>query len=225
MSTVTSTTVAQPPGGRHSTDEPLSIVLHGVSWETYSRLCDEVPHRMPHAYDAGVLELMTHSLLHGRYHRRLARLLDVLTEELNIPILSGGAMTLKEQSVLRGVEPDDVYWIAGEAAMRGKTEFTPGSDPPPDLVIETEISRTVIDRLQILAALGVGEVWRSSPEGIEVLLLNEDGTYEEATASKALPLPVVAELAPFARIDDATDETTLIRQFREWVRERFADQL
>lgn len=221
-----STVASLPPQSlaKPSTASPYAatVVLRGVSWQTYEQLCDEIPARMPHSYDEGVLELMTHSF---RQDRRLSRLLDVLTEELSIPILSAGAMTLKKKSLLKGVEPDGVFWIANETAMRGRHQFDPETDPPPDLVIETEISRTVLDRLSLLAALGVGEVWRSTEEGITAMLLSKDGTYEEVSQSGAMPFLTVADLSPFLAIDDAVSETARMREFRQWVRERFADRL
>jgi Uma2 family endonuclease len=57
--------------------------------------------------------------------------------------------------------------------MRSRTETNLGEDPPPDLVIEVEVSRSVLDRLGIYAALGVPEVWRHDGETVRVLRLNE----------------------------------------------------
>jgi Uma2 family endonuclease len=43
--------------------------------------------------------------------------------------------------------------------MRGKTELDLRTDPPPDLVLEVDVSRSSLNRLGIYAALKVAEVW------------------------------------------------------------------
>jgi Uma2 family endonuclease len=47
-------------------------------------------------------------------------------------------------------------------------------DPPPDLVIETEVSRSVLRRLRIYAALGTREIWRWRKSGLTAYSLSED---------------------------------------------------
>ena len=36
----------------------------------------------------------------------------------------------------------------------------PMSDPPPDLVVEVEMTRSAIDKLRLFASMGIPEVWR-----------------------------------------------------------------
>ena len=40
------------------------------------------------------------------------------------------------------LEPDECYWVANEARVRGRDEIDLDRDPPPDLVIEVEITAT-----------------------------------------------------------------------------------
>ena len=100
-----------------------------------------------------------------------------MTEELDIPIRSGGSTTFKSQILKKGLEPDECYWIANEHLVRGRLDLDLEVDPPPDLAVEVEITRSVLNRMGIYASLRVPEVWRSDGDQIIVEQLQADGTY------------------------------------------------
>jgi Uma2 family endonuclease len=104
--------------------------------------------------------------------------------------------------------------------IRGRTDIDLENDPPPDLVMEVEISRSVVARVPILAALKVPEVWRWDGQTLRVMLLNESGQYAAASASQALPFVPLAEVARFMKLDPAESETQHTKAFRVWVREQ-----
>ena len=101
-----------------------------------------------------------------------------------------------------------------------KREFDFQKDPPPDLAIEIEISRSLVDRVGIFAALGIKELWRHNGRKLRFCVLQDDGTYQDQDASQAFPFLTPADLDPFLRLDAATDETSRIRAFRDWLRKR-----
>jgi Uma2 family endonuclease len=148
----------------------------------------------------------------------LARFLETLTVELEINIASGGSMTCRREDLKRGLEPDECYWVEHELEMRCKDSYDSDIDPPPDLVLEVEISRNVLNRPSIYAALGIPEVWRYDGEAIQILILGPKGEYQVATTSKALPQVPVAELARFLAMRQELGETQLMRLFRDWLR-------
>ena len=111
-------------------------------------------------YDRGELELMTVSHRHENHKHLLGVLLMVVAEELGIENHAAGSMTFKREDLDRGLEPDECYWIEHEPQMRSKEDYDQQNDPPPDLVLEVEVSCSVLDRLGIYAALKVPEVWR-----------------------------------------------------------------
>ena len=94
-------------------------------------------------------------------------------------------------------------------------------DPPPDLAVEAEVSRSIVPRLQIYAALGVPEIWRWRKSVLTSYCLDADGKYLEREFSLNLPQLRVKDLEPFLDFELAADETSWIRKFRSWVRERF----
>src|SRR6185312_2381520 len=135
------------------------IVLHNISWPAYEALSADVgASHIRLTYDEGDLEIMTLSFGHENAGEWLGRLIFFLALELQIALCSGGSTTLKAALLKKGLEPDKSFWIKDERAMRGKKEWNPLVDPPPDLVVEVDISRSVLDRLAIYAALAVPEI-------------------------------------------------------------------
>jgi Uma2 family endonuclease len=204
--------------------EVQRLRLSSVSWNTYvgiSDLLGDRPLRM--TYDRGELEIMTLSRAHERFKRLLARMLDTLTEEMDIDIDHGGSMTFRREDLDRGLEPDECYWVQNEARVRGREELDFTVDPAPDLVLEVEVTRNIIDRQGICAALGIPEVWRFDGQTIQILLRNDLGGYDLAERSAAFPFLPVAQLTQFLTMNETVSVTKVLQAFRAWVRERMAN--
>jgi Uma2 family endonuclease len=199
------------------------LLLHDVSWDAYRAIGEALRDRpgLRMTYDHGRLEFMTTSPEHEILKGRLIRLIEALAEEHGLPVVSAGNMTFQREDLARGMEPDDCFWIAHEPQLRGRLDYDPGRDPPPDLALEIEISRSALSRMGIYAALGIPEVWRDDGETLGVHLL-QAGAYQPAEKSPTFPKIPPAELARFARPDPQKDSLTEIRSFRAWVRERLA---
>src|SRR5436190_21291139 len=172
-----------------------SLVLHGIEWRTYSRLLRLFNERrsIRLTYDRGDLEIMTLSPEHENLNLLLNHLVVAAAEELGLEIASYGSMTMRRRGRRRGLEADQCYWIANEARMRGRDRIDLRTDPPPDLVIEVDVSRSSLDRMAIYAALGVPEVWRLDAQGFSIQLLGANGEY--AAASSSISFPVVTATA------------------------------
>jgi Uma2 family endonuclease len=213
------TTATAAPAAPSVPSAEQRILLHGVSWQTYEALLREFdcrPIRL--TYDRGALEIMTLSHRHEHYSRLLGRLIEALTEELDIPIHSGGCTTFHQEAKQRGLEPDECYWVQNEPRMRGRKEFDFDADPPPDLAIEVDVSRSSLNRLAIYAALGVGEVWRFDGSTLQVYRLQAGEEYALSESSPTFPHLPIAEVLRFLRDSDRLDETSLVRSFRAWAR-------
>jgi Uma2 family endonuclease len=200
------------------------LVLYGEPWQTYERLLrlfDERRH-LRITYDRGALEIKTLSAGHEIVKYLLGRLIDTLTEELNLPVAGYGSLTIKRRKKLRGLEPDQCFWIQNEAKVRGLESYDPSRDPPPDLVVEVDVSRSSINRMRVYAALGVPEVWRYRKKVVEFHLLGENGKYTVQSNSRAIAGITSADITRFLSLRGETDANTIIRQFREWMRQRMA---
>ena len=208
-------TVQTPPEQR--------FILWSASWRTYERLLRAFEERpgVRLTYDRGVLEIMTLSHGHEYSAHLLGRLVEALTEELNLPLHGGKSTTLRRRKRQRGLEPDECYWIANEPLVRGKRELDLKRDPPPDLGMEIDVSRSSINRMAIYEAIRVQEVWRYDGHVLSFHILGQDEKYTESSHSLAFPQLTPSDLLTFLNLSDQMDDNAIIRQFRAWVRQRF----
>lgn len=196
------------------------FVFSDVSWANYVKIGEVFADRpaLRITYDRGRLEFMTTSPRHERYKRWLGRFVETVAEELNRPIMPGGSMTFQRKELERGFEPGDCFWIAHEAAVREKLTWEPRIDPPPDLMLEIEISRSAVDRMAIFAAFRIPEVWTYDGEQLRVHLLQTDGSFKLSDQSLAFPGIPVQELARFFPPTGHADYLTAVAEVRAWVR-------
>jgi Uma2 family endonuclease len=164
------------------------VVLHHVAWDTYERLlADDEERRIPRmTYDQGVLELVTPSMPHEVDADTIADLVKIVAANLGIPIRSVASTTFRRKDLERGFEADASFYIQHEERIRGLREVDLSVDPPPDLVLEMEMSRSALDKLVLFASMGIPEVWRSDGERITIYVLDQD-RYRESSTSSVLP--------------------------------------
>ncbi len=197
-----------------------SMVLGNISWETFQGLITELdsqPNKRL-TYNDGVLEIWMPLPSHESYKRWLGRLVEIITEELDIEIRSLGSTTWRRKDLLKGVEADECYYIQNEAIVRGKMEFDLTIDPAPELAIEVDITSLSIPRLPIYAVLGVAEVWRFDGEVVEILQL-VNGRYERLERSQVLPIVTPVVLLEFLTQVQDMGETSWAKSVRSWVRD------
>jgi Uma2 family endonuclease len=199
--------------------------LSDIDWRTYGRLLRIFAERpgVRLTYDRGELEIMSPLLEHDDESRFLGELVFVLTEELDMPLKRGGSTTLRRRRRQRGIEADECFWIANANRMAGRRRLDLRTDPPPDLAIETDVTHSSLDRLSIYAALRVPEVWRLDGDSLTFFVLGPDDTYASSQHSQSFPRVTPADLLGFLQqARQAGDQNPVIRQFREWVRQRHA---
>jgi Uma2 family endonuclease len=195
------------------------VLLSGISWATYESLLEDTQnHGTRFTYDRGYLEMMSPSREHERLKTLMGRMIETMTEELAIPISSAGSTTLKAQWKERGLEADESYYVANEPRVRGRDEIDLRVDPPPDLAVEVDISRSSLDQLSIYADLGVPEVWLCDGTTLNVYQLQPDGVYAQQSRSPSFPFLPLEQLEAFLARREESDETTWIRSFRAWVK-------
>ena len=201
-----------PPGQR--------LLLHDVSWAEFEAILEELgEHRATRiAYNNGLLEIMAPLPEHEFDKEIIGDLLKALLEELDIEFLTLGSTTFKNSEMLKGIEPDQCFYIQNEAAVRGKKRLDLTVDPPPDLALEIDVtSRT---HPETYAALGVPELWQRSGDRIQIYQLR-NGTYEEVRESRLFSRwPLQAEIPKYLEQSQIEGRSKAMRAFRRWVRER-----
>ncbi len=197
------------------------VILPGVSWTTYERLLAdfEDSHTAHFTYDGGVLEIMVLSARHENLNRTLALLVEIIAEEMGIDISRFGSTTFKRADLNTGFEPDSCYYVTNEARVRGKDAIDLSVDPPPDLVIEIDITSPSLDKFPLYAQVGVPEVWRYAGHTLTLFVL-DNGRYQAAQTSAAFSLLTAAIANHFLAESVTRKSTAWLRAVRQWVRER-----
>ena len=214
-----SRTLSQSPLPLQSFDEMQHLLLEGVSWSLYEKLLSEIGDRaIRMTYDDGRLEIMSPLAEHEDPKKLIARMIEMLTFELSLPVKSLGSTTFRRKDKAKGLEPDECYFFHNEKKMRGRKRWYPRKDPPPELVVEIDITSRSIDREPIYAALGVPEIWRYDGRKIECLQLH-DGVYRLRKQSLAFPFLEPAALKRFLTLARTRGETAAMRAFVNWVHE------
>lgn len=197
---------------------PEQIVqLSGISWQTYENLLAEIGDRpIRLTYNRGNLKIMVPSQEHERFKTIMGRFVETLAEELEVRIEPLGSTTFKRPE-LSGTEPDECFYIQNISAVKGKKRIDLTQDPPPDLVVEIDITSRSENSLQIYADLGVPEVWIYNGSRLRINRL-ENGEYVEGEISLAFPSLPILEIVRFLEQAETMDYLELVKAFRNWVK-------
>ena len=210
-----SRTLSQPA---ISIDRGQHFVLEDASWGLYEKLLRDIGDRpIRVTYDDGRMEIMSPLPEHEDVKKLIARLIEMLTFLLDMPVKSLGSTTFRRKDRAKGLEPDECYYFRNEAKMRGRKRLDMTKDPPPELVVEVDIMHRSVPREPIYAALGVPEIWRYDGSCLQCLHLKA-GQYAVRKMSMAFPFLEPALLQPFIdRLGDR-DETSIVKAFVRWVK-------
>jgi Uma2 family endonuclease len=195
------------------------MVLYHVSWDTYERLLHDYEQcSSPRfTYDRGILEIMSPFSEHEAFGRFLDFVLAAWADATDTLVRITGSTTYKREDLQRGFEPDSSYYIQHEAAVRGKERIDLRVDPPPDLVVEIDITHSSLDKLSIYAQVGVPEVWRYDGARLHLLVLRK-GTYVAGTQSGVVsPLTADVLLVLLQGVAEQ-DAATWLRRAQAWAR-------
>jgi Uma2 family endonuclease len=196
-------------------------LLTNISWQTFkAMLVDMGSERATRlAYDKGLVEIMTPLMPHENSNRLIEVFVGVLCEELGLEIKRAGSLTLTRDDLERGAEPDSSYYIQNEPLVRDKAEIDLDNDPPPDLVLEVEYSRSRIDKLSLYAAMEIPEFWRYNGSVLRIYRL-ESGHYVQRNNSPTFAPIAVTEIPKFLQQSRKVGEITCTRNFRNWIRQQ-----
>ncbi len=197
------------------------VVLRIVSWNTYLALVaeDSRPGNRI-CYNQGVMEIMSPGMLHGNAASLIGRMIEIFSMERNIRIRSADSTTFKRDDLERGFEADRSYYLENLDSILDKDIIDLSIDPPPDLAIEVDISRSSFGKFAIYGSIGVGEVWRYDGQDITVYRLLESGEYETAKASVSLKNFPLQEASKLLDQRHDMDDNALIRLFLSHVQEQ-----
>lgn len=152
-----------------------NIILHGIRWDTYQRLREDLGPGKRLTYDRGTLEIMSPRYIHEGSKKLLDRLIELVAEHHGIEMIPAGSTTFGSSELDKGLEPDECYYIQHRDAIHGIEDIDLQIHPPPDLAVEVDITSWSKNRLPLCASIGVPEVWRYDGRDLLFLLLTDGG--------------------------------------------------
>jgi len=169
------------------TDVVERVILHDISWETYEKILaehDEVSNPR-FAYCDGDLEIRVVGYQHDALKTRLSELITEIARILEIDYETAGSTTLRKEKKRKGFEGDATFYFKNADAVRRNTKIDLSIDPPPELVVEIDITHGSLPKFPIFSALRIEEVWRF--DGDEVIFYRlENKNYQEVAESVCL---------------------------------------
>ena len=211
--------IAQPPSNPTLPIGEQRIIFRSLSWQAYQQILCAVGERRSARliYDRGDLEITMPLEDHEFYSELIGRFIYFLVSELGRKIKSLGSTTLDREDLDRGAEPDKAYYIQNQARVAGK-KIDLNRDPPPDLVVEVDITHSDIDKLSFYAALGVAEFWRYDGQIWRIYELKGD-RYQEVEISPTFPFVPKVKLYEFL-VEALVDEIQAEQTLRQWTRQQ-----
>ncbi len=192
------------------------VTLAGISWEGYRQILQALPETRGARliYDRGRLEIVMPSESHEASSEWIGIFVRVLVGEMGLKLKSLRSTTLNREDLQRGAEPDCAYYIQNQPRVAGRNvDLT--RDPPPDLVVEVDITHSDIDKNRLYAAMGVPELWRYDGQTWRIFRL-QGAEYQECDRSPTFPIVAKEELYRFLA-DARQDEIRAERTWRQRV--------
>jgi len=202
------------------------VILHGVTWATFERLLadrgDSAGVRL--VYDQGTVELTMPSPEHEWFKATLTQIVDAIACARDRHYENLASTTFTREDLGRGFEPDACFYIQHADAVRTLRRLNLTLDPPPDLVLEIDLTSPSLNKLPLYAALGVPEVWRYTREGIHLYQRQGEG-YEPIEVSRVFPAVSRADLTHFLEQSRAmSNRTAWFKAVVAWVQAHDAQQ-
>lgn len=193
---------------------PGAIVRLPGSWQDYQALSQQLGDRsIPRIkYRPGEILLMSPLPDHGRKANVIADVIKVLLDYLGCDYEAFTPITM-ELPEIGGIEPDYCFYIDNWAAIAGKARINWGVDPPPDLVIEVDI--TSYTDLDDYLPYQVPEVWLLKKNQLTICSLQSD-RYTVQTSSRYFSNINVSELiVECFRVAYERNTSAAIRELRQ----------
>ena len=194
------------------------VIFSGLSWDDYLRIFNALPQRRNSrlSYDGDTLEITMPLEDHEFALRLIEFFIRILVSEMGLEMKTMGSTTMNRQDLERASEPDCAYYIQNQSKVAGRNvDFE--NDPPPDLVVEVDITHTDINKNKLYATMGIPEFWRYNGEIVRIFQL-ENGEYREYEKSLTFPLIEKEDLYHFLT-EAQVGEMAAERNLRAYIRE------
>jgi Uma2 family endonuclease len=197
------------------------VVFHGLDWQAYRQILTALPNRRSAKllYDCGTLEITMPTEDHEFLGRMIGVFIRILVEELGHDLKTIGSTTIDYPALDRAAEADEAFYIQNQPQVAGRTvDFA--QDPPPDLVLEVDITHTDIDKNRFYASLGVPELWRFNGRELQIYRL-QNQQYIEVSTSPTFPTVDKSRLYQFLE-QSRSSEVQAAKALRVWLQDQLS---
>ncbi|MEL6139336.1 MAG: Uma2 family endonuclease [Cyanobacteria bacterium J06626_23] len=193
------------------------VVLRNVDWPQFEAILTDLgeARRSRVAYYARTLELRMPLPEHERAIVIISDLLKILLDVLVGEWESLRSSTFRNVKMQAGVEPDDCFYIHNYAAIVGKKRLDLAVDPPPDLVLE--VNMTSMTQVSAYEALGVPEIWRYQNQQLKVFVLRSQGYVESANSPALGGFADIDQISNYVNMGNTIPISQIRRDFRQWL--------
>lgn len=196
---------------------PGSVInIHHLTWDDYETILTELGESrcLRLTYYQGILEIMSPLAIHERPHRIIADIVKTLLDVEGRDWDDFGSTTFKRPKIA-GVEPDTCLYIQNAEQIRGCIRMDLEIYPPPDLVIESDV--TSLTNLDAYIAIGVPEIWIYNNNQLKIYIF-ENGNYQEVLNSPTFPNLSLVDMIP-VWVQQAIEQGTskMLRELRNQI--------
>jgi Uma2 family endonuclease len=197
------------------------LELFQIDWDEYEQLLSQMGdfpgHRL--SYDCGRLVIVGPLAEHEDYKDFIYSLVRLISLETDVALETRGTTTFKSKKLLKGAEPDTCFYVQSASQIIGKRRINLDTDPPPDVVVEIDLSSGSLYKFPIYAALDVPEIWRYDGNITRFYELTGEN-YEVIQNSLAFPLLTAEDLAQYLELSKVKGQTAALKAFRQMLRSR-----
>lgn len=199
-----------PPGA--------TLRIPAFSWEDYEQLLAELgdDYHVRVSYDNGCVEIMSPLPMHEEFANMVLWISREITRALGVKLETCGSMTLRSVPQRKGAEPDSCFYVQNAARIIGQRRLDFDVDPPPDIVVEIDVTNESQSKFPIYAALGVPEIWRyDGHTAAFYTLINAE--YVATAYSRAFPFLPCTLLAQWIEQSKLEGQDATLDTVRAWM--------
>ena len=169
-----------------------SITIPNLSWQEFEAILEELGEKrhVRLAYSQNCLEIMAPSPEHERAKIVIADIVKIILRVEGRSWEALGSTTFKKRTMEAGIEPDECFYIQNYQAVIGKDRLDLDRDPPPDLVIESDV--TSLTEISAYQRLGVPELWVYGKNKFTIYVL-QGKEYQQSSFSPNFPDLMIPE--------------------------------
>lgn len=197
---------------------PGNILLKNIPWQDLETILFKRQKNGETllAYDHGTLELITPSPEHQEYREILEEFIIALLDLQNINYRCLGSVLWQRVDLQISLEVDSCFYIQNLSTIEKQLTISLPENPPPDLVLEIDLTQKSLPRRSIYARLGIPEVWRCDHNKLKIYQL-QGGDYQQTPRSLVFPEIALESLPQIIKDNIKSGRTSVRREFQKWL--------